>query len=396
MSADRIRRAAVIGGGIAGPVAATALRRAGIDARVYEAHPDRAGDVGGTLALAPNGIAALDVIGAADAVRAIAQPLGRQTMSFGGKRIELPQLTGVEPLQLVARTELHRVLRERAEAEGVEFAYGKRLTGVDGPEVRFEDGTTETADVVVGADGIHSTVRGLIDPEAPSAGYTGLLGFEGVSDFEAPVEEGTINFTFGKRAYYLYWREPGGGTRLGMNLPRREPMPFTQARNVPREQWLQILADTYGDDDPGGDLVRALRPESFHTAGALHIMPKVPHWHRDRMVLVGDAVHAPSNSSGQGASLAIESAIQLARCLRDNGDLPAAFNAYERLRRPRVEGVAARAARINHAKAPGPVARALMPALMPLAFKMMDIEKTQRAEQLYRIDWEAPVVGRRP
>jgi 2-polyprenyl-6-methoxyphenol hydroxylase-like FAD-dependent oxidoreductase len=51
--------------------------------------------------------------------------------------------------------------------------------------------------------------------------------------------------------------------------------------------------------------------------GSLHIMPPVPHWHRGRLVLVGDAVHAPSNSSGQGASLAIESAIELARCLRD-------------------------------------------------------------------------------
>ena len=85
-------------------------------------------------------------------------------------------------------------------------------------------------------------------------------------------------------------------------------------------------------------------------------MPPVPHWHRGRMVLVGDAAHAPSNSSGQGASLAIESAVQLARCLRDLPDSRRAFAAYERLRRTRVEKVAARAARINQAKAPGAVA----------------------------------------
>ncbi|WP_172457040.1 FAD-dependent monooxygenase, partial [Nocardia farcinica] len=73
----------------------------------------------------------------------------------------------------------------------------------------------------------------------------------------------------------------------------------------------------YGDDTPGGQLARATTADQLETVGALHIMPPVPHWYRGRMVLVGDAVHAPSNSSGQGASLAIESAIELARCLRD-------------------------------------------------------------------------------
>ena len=89
--------------------------------------------------------------------------------------------------------------------------------------------------------------------------------------------------------------------------------------------------------------------------GALEILPTVPHWHRGRMVLVGDAAHAPSSSSGQGASLAIESAIQLARCLRDLPDVPTAFAAYERLRRPRVEKIAANAAKNNSSKASGPV-----------------------------------------
>ena len=80
-------------------------------------------------------------------------------------------------------------------------------------------------------------------------------------------------------------------------------------------------------------------------------MPPVPRWHRDRAVLVGDAVHAPSSSSGQGASLALESAVELARCLRDAVDVSAAFRLYESIRRPRVEAVAAMAAAANDAKA---------------------------------------------
>ena len=109
------------------------------------------------------------------------------------------------------------------------------------------------------------------------------------------------------------------------------------------------------------------------------------------MVLVGDAVHAPSNSTGQGASLAMESAIELARCLRDRHDASTAFAAYERLRRPRVEKIAARGARIGRAKAPGPVAQRMMRLLVPLMLKAMDLEKTLADEQRYTIDWDSPV-----
>ena len=132
--------------------------------------------------------------------------------------------------------------------------------------------------------------------------------------------------------------------------------------------------------------------DELQVAGSLQIMPPVPHWYRGRMVLVGDAAHAPSNSSGQGASLAIESGVQLARCLRDLPDVESALAAFVRLRRARVEKVAARAARINHAKAPGPVARTLMPLLMPLLVRTaMDPERTVADEQRHVIDWDAPV-----
>jgi 2-polyprenyl-6-methoxyphenol hydroxylase-like FAD-dependent oxidoreductase len=102
-------------------------------------------------------------------------------------------------------------------------------------------------------------------------------------------------------------------------------------------------------------------------------------------------VHAPSNSTGQGASLAMESAIQLARCLRDMPDASSAFAAYERLRRPRVERIAARGARISAAKAPGPIARRMMRLMLPVMVATMNIEKTMAAEQSFTIDWDAPV-----
>ncbi|WP_159924341.1 MULTISPECIES: NAD(P)/FAD-dependent oxidoreductase [Nocardia] len=388
------RTALVIGGGIAGPVVATALRKAGIEARVYEAYPGPSYGIGSGLALAPNGIAALDIIGAGDPVRAIAQPVSQMNMAVGDKVLALPGLADVPPLQLVDRSELHQTLHRHAVAAGVPFEYDKRLVDVGERETgivaRFADGSTATADVLIGADGIRSTVRTLIDPDAPGPAYTGMLGFGAITECAADLAPDTMTFAFGKRAYYLYWPVGDGRVAWGANLPYKEYLSLTAARAIPNTHWLEILRATYRDDTPGGELARRTTEEELEVTGALHIMPPVPHWYRGRMVLVGDAVHAPSNSSGQGASLAIESAVQLARCLRDL-PAPEAFAVYERLRRDRVEGIAARAAKINHSKTPGPVARRVMRLLMPLMAKtVMKPEKTMGPEQRYRIDWDAP------
>ncbi len=390
--------ALVIGGGIAGPVAATALHMAGIEATVYEAYRPESNGIGGTLALAPNGLAALDIVGAGDAVRSAALPAPKTAMSIGGRNLgELPHLSALPPLQVIGRGDLHRVLRERAVAAGVRFAYGKRLVGADdGPDgvtARFADGSTATADVLIGADGVRSTVRALIDPDAPGPDYTGLLGFEGRVDMDLGAEPGTMTFAFGRRAYYLYWPVPGGQVVWGANLPSKTYLSLKEAREIPAERWLRTLREAYAGDDPGAELAARTTEATLQVVGALHIMPPVPHWYRGRMVLVGDAVHAPSNSTGQGASLAVESAIELARCLRDLPGPTAAFAAYERLRRARVEKIAARGAKLNHAKAPGPVMRRVLSLAMPLMFKTMNVEKTMGWEQRFTIDWDAPVTA---
>ncbi|PRX97694.1 FAD-dependent oxidoreductase [Allonocardiopsis opalescens] len=391
-----IETALVIGGGIAGPAAAVALRRAGVEAAVYEAYPSTADGVGGTLAIAPNGLAALDAVGVHDAVAAIGTPIERSVMSFGRRAVALPRLEGLPPMRVLDRARLSRVLHDRAQALGVPVVPGKRLVdaveSADGVTARFADGSTATADVLIGADGVHSTVRRLIDPQAPGPRHTGLVGLESEVDLELPEGPGGMTFAFGSQAYYLYWTLPGGRVGWGANLPHRRPLSLTEARRVPPEQWLATLREVYGGDSPGGELVRRTRPEKLHVVGSTHIMPSVPRWHRGRMVLVGDAVHAPSNSSGQGASLAVESALQLARCLRDLPDFGSAFAAYERLRRPRVERIAARAARINQVKAPGRLTRAMMPlAMRLLSATAMRPERTFGPEQRHRIDFDAPV-----
>ncbi|GAA1654476.1 FAD-dependent oxidoreductase [Actinoplanes couchii] len=386
-----VRTAIIIGGGIAGPVTALALRRAGIEATVHEAYPAGGGELGGTLTLAPNGVAALSHVGADEAVVARTTPITRQIMTAGDRRVELPALRGAPPLRVISRGDLHRTLGELTSAAGITVAYEKRMTGVrQGPAgvtAEFADGGTATADILIGADGVRSITRRLIDPQAPGPRYTGTLGFEAVASAEVGVEPGTLTFGFGRGAFYLYWPEPGGGTRWGVNLPWPRSLTVPEARAVGTARWAGILRDTFAADRPGHDLSSTTDPDGLQIAGAMQIMPPVPHWHRGRMVLVGDAAHAPSSTSGQGASLTVESAVQLARCLRDIADVPAAFATYERLRRGRVERIAARAARINQAKVPGPLARALMPVVMPALVKLMSPERTIGPDHRYTIDW---------
>jgi 2-polyprenyl-6-methoxyphenol hydroxylase-like FAD-dependent oxidoreductase len=391
----RANTAVVIGGGIAGPVTALALHRAGIEAAVHEDHANSADGLGGLIALAPNGVAALEIVGAADAVIAASQPIDRQVMAIGGRRIEIPAVAGVGPLRVVRRSDLYEILRDRAVAAGVPFRHGKRLTSVrEEPHTTtavFADGSDARADVLIGADGVHSTVRRLIDPSAPGPRYTGMLSVEGRSAARVDSDPRTMTFAFGRKGYYLYWPVPSGGTVWGINLPSSEPLTIAAMRASAVSGWREILEATYGDDVPGGELIRRTPSSSLLMNGALHIMPPVPHWSRGRMVLVGDAVHAPSNSSGQGASLSIESAVQLARCLRDL-DVPQAFAAYERLRRARVEGIAAQAAKINRTKAPGRFGQAVLPVLMRPVMKVaMNPEKKLGPVLRYRIDWDAPV-----
>lgn len=393
----RVRTALVIGGGIAGPVVATALQRVGIRATVCEAYAGTADGVGGGMGFAPNGLEALDAVGIGDAVRAVSTPMeGMVIESWNGKHLgEFGNLPGVPAQRFVQRSDLYRVLNDAAEAAGVTTLTGRRLVDAadDGAQVtaRFEDGSTATADLLIGADGIHSTARRLIDPSAPDAEYAGTHSFGGwVEDSGLPDTGGKMHMSFGKRAF-LGWQVFEDGRCLWfVNLPSPTPVTLAEQRVKGAEFWLRTMVELFREDvSPAVRLLERTDPEELMFAGSMEFMPSVPTWSRGRMVLVGDAVHAPSSSSGQGASLAIESAVQLARCLRD---LPVdrALAAYEELRRPRVERITKATARTNARKAAGPVGRVVRDALLPLMFKLMKPEKSAW-QYVHPIDFAAPV-----
>ncbi|MGE7436083.1 FAD-dependent oxidoreductase [Kitasatospora sp. NPDC001175] len=395
--ASKTRTALVIGGGIAGPVCAMALRQAGIEATVHEAHHRTADGVGGGLGIAPNGLDALDVVGVGHLVRPIGIPTtGIVLQDWAGKRLgEFGNPPGVPPTQFVWRTDLYRTLYDEATRRGVRIEHGKRLVGVrEAPEAvtaQFADGTTAGADILIGADGIRSTVRTLIDPAAPGPRYAGLISFGArVHHPGVPATRGKMNMSFGKQAFIGYQVFDDSSAVWFVNLPHPEPMTTAEAQRTSAEQWLALLQRKFTQDrTPAGRLIAATDPADLVIAGPMENMPKVPAWSRGRMVLVGDSAHAPSSSSGQGASLSVESAVQLARCLRD---LPhdQAFAAYEQLRRPRVERIIDETTRKNSNKAAGPVGRVVNNVLMRVVTRLVRPEKAAWMFD-HRIDWDAPV-----
>src|SRR5215469_3381259 len=284
-----IKTALVIGGGIAGPVAALALRKAGIAATVYEARDKAASDAGAMLTVAPNGLAALDVVGLADAVRAAGHDLHAMVMEKGSGKplMTVPALAGLPPSCTILRRELFRVIHEGVLAAGIAIEYGKRLVdveeGQDKVTAKFEDGSSATADVLIGADGIHSVVRALIDPAAPSPQYTGLMSF-GFGDFSAdgrlsdgghgPIQ--TMHFAFGKKSFYGYWKQPDGTDAFFSNFPQEQPMTLGEARAVPKEEWLAKLRASHVGDSPGEQLFAATSVDKMLVAGPMERMPRAP------------------------------------------------------------------------------------------------------------------------
>jgi 2-polyprenyl-6-methoxyphenol hydroxylase-like FAD-dependent oxidoreductase len=262
--------------------------------------------------------------------------------------------------------------------------YGKRLSSArrlaSGRVLaEFADGTRAEGDMLVGADGLHSALRPILDPRAPRARYVGLLNTGGFARGVrvTPGEAGTMYMVFGRRCFFGYMVAPNDEIWWFANpdLPR-EPSPEELAAITP-DTWRRRLRELFADDKmPAREIIGATDriPPAWPTYDFAH----VPTWHRDGMVIIGDAAHAASPSSGQGASMAIEDAVTLARCVRDASGVDTALAQYESLRRERVEKVVRQGRRNGSGKTPGPLGRRLRDLALRMMFSRLDRSSLDR------------------
>jgi 2-polyprenyl-6-methoxyphenol hydroxylase-like FAD-dependent oxidoreductase len=374
-----------------------ALRRAGIEATIVEAYPPTDGEIGSYLTVTANGLETLRAIDALDLAIDAGFPTRRNVLwNETGRRLATlsldSRLPGSPAAHTMKRSRLARVLQDEAIRRGITIEYGRRLSGASVAAdsrviATFEDGGEARADLLIGADGVRSVVRRLIDPSAPAGRYIGLTNFGGVTRGAAgTIELEAWHLIFGRRAFFGYQATPTGDVVWFVNVPRPPIQPAERAATS-EAAWRRQFIDHFADD--AGPAVGLIETGELELAADnTHDLSHVPTWHRGPMVIIGDAAHAPAPTSGQGASMAIEDAIVLARALRDSPSIPAAFAAYERLRRERVERIVAWGARGSSDKIPGRFGRLARDVALGLLFRYVVTEKSLGWMYDYRVDWD--------
>lgn len=395
----------IIGAGVAGPVLAMALQRIGVDSCVFERDPADAGQRGSWLNFQANGMDALQAIDAAEPIEELGYP--NETIGFvNGKGRFLGRMPMAAPRadgrrsRVMPRAALYAALGELARERGAEVAYGKELVDAvstgGGVEARFADGTSARGDLLVGCDGIHSPVRTIIDPRARRPRYVPVLNVGGyIPDFTVDVPPGEFRMQFGTRCFFAWMPTPDGGTVWFANPPlAREPERGVLSA-LSDAEWRRRLHELMaGDAGPAHEIIDAAPGPML--GWATYDLPVVEHWHNGRnMIVIGDAAHATAPSAGQGASMALEDAVILARCLRDRPDAAAAFGTFEALRRERVERIVRHGNRSSSAKAAGPVARSIRDLILPVVFRRAAKDGGRSMEWLqgHHIDFDEPVAA---
>ncbi|WDD91674.1 FAD-dependent oxidoreductase [Burkholderia sp. FERM BP-3421] len=342
---------AILGAGVAGMSAALMLRRQGHRVRLYERRAV-ASTLGAGVVLWPNAgfvLAELGIDAAFDAhagrPRAMRR-FDRDGRALGYLDIERLDRSMGFPSRSILRRDLQAVLAAQLAAEEIETVYGACAVAIDtdpdrGAQVRFEDGSIVRADLIIGADGrMRSVARCyVVGDNAPV--YQGFVNWIGIAHSTAPlVDEVEI---------LDYW---GCGERFGLVAVDRHTVYWAGARaeaeahataplHAPQDE---IVAGLFRDwPGPIGAVMRATPPGSLRKI-AVHDLDPVAIRHRDNVVLIGDAAHAPLPTSGQGACQALEDAWHLARCLDGApADLHAALAAFAASRAEKTSALASSA-----------------------------------------------------
>ncbi|KAJ7031610.1 hypothetical protein C8F04DRAFT_1185778 [Mycena alexandri] len=335
---------AIIGAGLSGLSFALALHQQSIPCTIYESRPDAPLNIGGAVMLSPNALRILDRLGVYDVMRTrgynftkleyrnVASTSGpedtgvvTETQEFGGA--EKYQYDGLR----IYRTQIIDTLLAVLAEKGISIRYGHKFTKVieetaEGVTWEWADGTTGTAAVLVGADGIHSTVRKYLYPDLKTT-FTGMAGITAAvptAQLEAPADlHMPVTFILPGKGAFVIAPQGIDGSEILIGKQRR-----IGENDLTREEWATFISDKEGqakflqsDNEGFPDLVHRAAAKISHdriNVWPFYIVPKLDTWSspkHQRVVILGDAAHAIPPSAGQGINQAFEDIYTLALLL---------------------------------------------------------------------------------
>jgi salicylate hydroxylase len=349
-------RAIVIGGGVAGSASAIALARIGADVTVYEAYEDPAGPVGSFVSLAVNGLRTLGALGCLEPVQRAGFDVARQRMWSGSGKVLGEVARGRRPEDdlhsvTLMRADLVSTLRSAAREAGARIVTGSKVTAKGDPRIT-------DADLIVGADGIWSATRRTLDPAAPEPVYAKMYSVSGVSPLPQHAPRNGFNWIFAKHGVFIYLPAPDGTVWWTAQVSASQPPSDPAAIGVAG------LTDLFRTEPRASEILRAAT--AIRTANLGHVLKPVTRRYDDRTVLVGDASHPAG--AGQGASIALEDAVVLAKHLARGGPIHEALAAFDQERLPRAGKLAKMETSNRDAKTAGPIGTRMRELIMPHVF----------------------------
>ncbi len=342
-------RVAIVGAGIGGLTLALALRQRGLEATIYE-QASRLTEIGAAVALSANATRELRRLGVLDAVMAASTEPSELIFRHwrdGARVVAHDVHVGLAyqsrfgaPYCGVHRADLQRALGAAWGGAGLHF--GRRLASVteraDGIALTFEDGDTVAADLVVGADGVRSVVRGFVTGGAGMV-YSGTSAFRGIVPVDrlpSLPDPLAIQFWMGPGAHLLHYAIGGAGQDVNYFAVVEGPAAFPPGRSTMAIEPGGALAAFAGWHPAVTEMIGAAE----HTLRwGLFTVQQPRSWHRGRAVLLGDAVHAMVPHHGQGANTTIEDAVTLAELLAEGGALTDTLRHYQALRAVRTRTI---------------------------------------------------------